>query len=323
MSQLAAIAFDPHIRGVLVVAVGVVVLCGSVWLIVGTNTGFRNGLLIALAGLAGWCFMMGLLWWMYGIGLVGDDPSWNAEEINFSRDNPVVTEVLAGKPRTEELPDPRALYARWIAENPGTQERVEASEGEGYVPQSLTKLVTLIPELKVELDEGYLGDWRILSEADARRGDAVASADATLIEASAFGDETSGGYTVLDVFLFGGKPAAEPETVPGERGMLESAWNRVVSTFQVTNPEQIAAVTVRKNLPVAVAPGEAPPPPQEDMDAEIVTVVLQRDLGNRRLVPALFTIFSGVLFAVFAWMLHTRDRLAERTRSEWVPAKAG
>ena len=54
MQTLAAIAFDPAIRGVLVVATGVAVLIGSIYLIVSTNIGFRQGLLVTLACLAGW-----------------------------------------------------------------------------------------------------------------------------------------------------------------------------------------------------------------------------------------------------------------------------
>ena len=85
MSFLAAIQFDPHIRGVLVVLVGVVVLFGSVYLLVATNTGVRTGFLIAAAGLTGWCFSMGIFWWIYGIGMVGHMPSWMEREINFDR----------------------------------------------------------------------------------------------------------------------------------------------------------------------------------------------------------------------------------------------
>ena len=194
--------------------------------------------------------------------------------------------------------------------------------GEGFVPETLTELVTLIPEEKGDLDEA-LGDWRILPESDSRRGDAVAAADATLVSAEAFGDQTAGGYTVLDVYFTGGKAAAEPETVPGESNLFERGWNRILSTFQVKNPPLYAAVTVQKNVPVVVAPGEAPPPPTPDEEAEVVTVVLQRNLGTKRLIPALFTIFSGILFAVFAWMLHSRDKLAMQTRAEWDPAQAG
>ena len=83
MSILAAIAFDPAIRGVLVVATGVGVLIGSIYLIVSTNVGFRQGLLITVAALSGWCMTMGAVWTIYGIGLRGEDPSWIDLEVNF------------------------------------------------------------------------------------------------------------------------------------------------------------------------------------------------------------------------------------------------
>ncbi|MCP4435370.1 MAG: hypothetical protein GY812_07730 [Actinomycetia bacterium] len=322
MSTLAAIAFDPAIRGVLVVATGVVVLIGSIFLIVSTNTGVRQGFLITMAALAGWCFTMGAIWWIYGIGLRGADPSWIEEEINFTRDDAVITEVVADLPRTEELPDAAQSYADIVTADPSIQNKVEAAEGEGFVPETLTELVTLVPEEKKRLDE-ELNDWRILPESDSRRGDAVAAADAALVASEVFGDQTAGNYTVLDVYFTGGKPGAEPETVPGEDNLFQRAWNRVLTTLQLKNPPLYAAITVQKNEPVVVAPGEAPPPAQVDEEAEVVTVVLQRNLGNRRLIPALFTIFSGVLFAVFAWMLHTRDKAAMQARADWDPAKAG
>lgn len=323
MQTLAAIAFDPNIRGALVVATGVVVLVGSVYLIVATNTGVRLGLLITLAGLTGWCFSMGLIWWMYGIGYKGEDPSWIEREINFSResDQPFDTEV-ANKLPVEGLPVPQEAYDRFITENPAIKNKVEASEGQGYEPETLTKVATLIPEFKLELDDQLEG-WRILPESDSRRGDAVAAADATLIAEEAFGEQTAGAYTVKDVFFYGGKGAAEPETVPGERNMFEKAWNRILTTFQVKNPPLYAAITLQKNEVQEVAPGEAPPPPKIDEEASLVTVVLERNLGNRRLVPALFTIILGVLFAVFCWMLHSRDRRAMEERADWKPAKAG
>lgn len=321
MSVLAAIAFDPAIRGVLVVATGVVALIGSTYIVVSTDTGFRQGFLITIAALAGWCFSMGMIWTMYGIGLRGEDPSWIETEINFSRDDPVATEVVEGLPRTEDLPDPAEIYARLIAEDPEIQERIEEAEGEGFVPESLTQLVTLLPDQKVDLDDA-LGDWRIIPESDARRGDAAAAADASLVAGEAFGDQTAGAYTVHDVFFTGGKDGAEPETIPGEDSLLASAWNRIKTTLQLKNPPLYAAITVQKNVPQSVAPGEAPPPPVVDEDAAIVTVVMERNLGNRRLIPALFTIFTGLIFAVAAWMLHSRDRLAMQTRAEWDPAKA-
>lgn len=322
-STLAAIAFDPNIRGVLVVLTGVVVLCGSVYLLLATNTGLRNGLLIALACLCGWNFSMGAIWWMYGIGLKGKDPSWIEKEVNFTRDDAPAVEQLERLPRTEDLPDPVTFLDTFVAENPAVAKKIAETEGEGFKPASLTKAVTVVPQLKADLDD-KLDGWRILPESDARRGDAVAAADATMAATAAFGEGTSSAdYVVRDVFFYGGKSAGEPETVKGERNLLEKAWRRVETTLQVKNPPLYAAITLQKTKEVVVAPGEAPPPPQVDENAQTVTVVLLRNLGNKRLIPALFTIFNGILFAVFAWMLHTRDRRAMAARADWTPVKAG
>jgi hypothetical protein len=327
MSFLAAIAFDPAIRGVLVVLVGVVVLFGSVYLIVATNTGLRNGFLIAGAGLLGWCFSMGIFWWIYGIGMIGEAPTWMEREVNVDRSSAVVTPQLSELPSPDDpeagLPDPVAFLEDFEQENPQVREDIESTEGEGFVPRSLTQVVTLVPELKGRLDE-QLNGWRILPESDARRGEAVAAADAAVAEMAVFGQETAASdYTVKDVFFYGGKESMEPEAVPGEKGLLEKAWDRIISVFQVKNPTLFAAVTLQKNVEVEVGLGEAPPPAQVDENATTVTVVMERNLGNRRVIPALFTLFTGVLFFAFVWMLHTRDKRATEMRANWTPAKAG
>ena len=321
-SILAAIAFDPNVRGVFVVLTGVVVLCGSVYLLLATNTGVRTGFLIAITCLTGWMFAMGAVWWMYGIGLKGKDPSWIEKEVNFTRDDAVATEQVNKLPRTEQLPDPAKFLAAYVAKNPEVGKKIAATEGEDFVPSTLTKAVTVVPSLKYQLDP-KLNGWRILPESDSRRGDAVAASDATLVATKVFGENTSSSmYTTKDVFFYGGKKAAEPETVKGERNLFQKAWNRISTTVQVKNPPLFAAVTLQKNTDVVVAPGEAPPPPVADQNAQIITVVLERNLGNKRFIPALFCIFNGILFAVFAWMLHNRDKRAMAARAEWTPAKA-
>ena len=125
------------------------------------------------------------------------------------------------------------------------------------------------------------------------------------------------------MFFFGGKADAEPETVKGERGLLDKAWRRVKTVFQPKNPPLYAAITVQKAEIPVVAPGEAPPPAQIDESAETVTVVLERNLGSRRVVPALFTIANG------AHVRHLRldaphPGPARRwpARANWVPEKA-
>ena len=74
-SFLAQIGFDPEIRGALVVAVGAIVLFGSVWLILATNQGVRLASLISLTAFFGWMVIMGGFWWIRGIGFVGDSVS--------------------------------------------------------------------------------------------------------------------------------------------------------------------------------------------------------------------------------------------------------
>lgn len=76
MHTLLAINWEPQLRGILIIIISTVVLCGSVYLIIGTNVGARLGFLISLASLAGWMMLMGAMWWAFGIGLVGTDSSW-------------------------------------------------------------------------------------------------------------------------------------------------------------------------------------------------------------------------------------------------------
>lgn len=78
---LAALTWDPQIRGALIVLTAVVILCGSVFMLLSTNSGLRIGFLLAAAGLMGWMMSMGLFWTIYGIGLRGPGPHWKVEEV--------------------------------------------------------------------------------------------------------------------------------------------------------------------------------------------------------------------------------------------------
>lgn len=78
---VAGIGWEPHIRGLLTVALAFAILGGSVWLLLVTNTGTRLGSLIALAGFWGWMFVMGIFWWIYGIGWAGSLPTWEVQDV--------------------------------------------------------------------------------------------------------------------------------------------------------------------------------------------------------------------------------------------------
>ncbi len=83
---LAALRWDPQIRGSLIVLTGIIVLIGSVYLLLATNMGARMGLVLALTGLAGWMTIMGAVWWLYGIGWVGEEASWHVREVVVSEE---------------------------------------------------------------------------------------------------------------------------------------------------------------------------------------------------------------------------------------------
>ena len=78
---LAAFAWDPQVRGFVIVLTSVVILIGSVYLLLATNVGAKLGFLLAFAGLTGWCAVMGWIWVVYGIGIKGHEPHWVPQEI--------------------------------------------------------------------------------------------------------------------------------------------------------------------------------------------------------------------------------------------------
>lgn len=94
LSSLLAIGWQPEIRGVIVVLIMFGVLIGGTYLIIGTNIGARLGFMVSLAGLAGWMFLMGIVWWTYGIGLKGREPSWKpANPITIIRDGALLNQA--------------------------------------------------------------------------------------------------------------------------------------------------------------------------------------------------------------------------------------
>lgn len=78
---MAALQWDPHIRGYLIVLTAILILPGSVYLLLATNVGARLGLLLAITGLSGWMMVMGAIWMVYGIGLKGPEPHWSPLEL--------------------------------------------------------------------------------------------------------------------------------------------------------------------------------------------------------------------------------------------------
>ena len=97
--------------------------------------------------------------------------------------------------------------------------------------------------------------------------------------------------------------------------MIERVEHKLLSIWHWRHPTHYAVVQVQKVQEQEVTPGEAPPTPEVDPNAEVITVVMVRDLGDLRFPAIMITIIFGILFALTCWRLHEREKLVARNRS--------
>lgn len=178
--SILAIGWEPELRGILTVVISVVILMGSVYMIMATNMGARLAFLVALAGLAGWMMLMGAVWWIYGIGLRGQDPTWQ----------PV--------PGASVLQDASALRDGGVLDVlPELPESATPSERAAIIGEEL-------------ITEGFV----VLDPASPASGQAQAEASVLLEEAGAF---QAGEYAITNIYDIGGErwPMLRAGKVPG------------------------------------------------------------------------------------------------------------
>jgi hypothetical protein len=64
-----------------------------------------------------------------------------------------------------------------------------------------------------------------------------------------------------------------------------------------------------------VPEGGAPPPPQVDPSKPVISVIMIRNLGDKRFPAGVVTIVFGILFALTCNRLHARDKIAMANRA--------
>ena len=348
---IAGLAWDPEIRGFLAVLTGVVVLIGSVWLLLATNTGTRLGTLITLAAFFGWMAIMASIWWIYGIGYRGDAPTWQDVEIveGFDSEGHLAFAALdeAESLRSELLPTAHDLvvsaYERIDSvADPELRTELEvankefgvvtvadltADQTEGLTTQEITALAdeehaknqaTTLSELAavapslIDQDDAALGGWTLLSTAQA--GEAQASAIAMLLDSGDFSFSTQNEFKILAAFTIGGKRG-----LPSEPSRWDRIETQIRTALTIKHPTRYGIVQMQAVLPESVdnLPGQAPKRPIADPDEPVVSVVMIRDLGNLRLVPALVALGSLLIFLALCYMLHERDKVVMARVSEF------
>jgi hypothetical protein len=320
LTIIAGLSWDPAIKGILVVTVGVAILMGSVYLLLATNLGSRLGLMVALAGLFGWLSIMTAYWWIQppGIGPSGKAPSWVVQEI-YVHDP---SSPPANLQQLNDLPDPSTLptAAEIIAANPQIAgDFVTKPEN-----TTLSDVVALAPEGNPNLGKSLvpssdqLGGWHLISTSTA--GEAQAAADAALVESGLFEDAT--GYKKLNAFEIGGNEVRKEECDNSNpAGFIPSdplcrAWQRVRTTFDLWAPPRYQVIQVQPVVQQTPEEGQPPPTPVVDENQPVISVVLVRDQGSLRAKPAYFFVICFSLFIIFTLMLHYRDKTLQKHLDE-------
>jgi len=139
---VAALSWDPQIRGFAIFFAAVVLLPGSVYLLLATNMGARVGLVLAVTGLAGWMTIMGATWVVFGIGLKGREPAWKALEMVTGPAAQSLLDVMDDfpggqwnelRPGDAILADAQATADKLLA--PGSAEAAPAGHGAESEPE--------------------------------------------------------------------------------------------------------------------------------------------------------------------------------------------
>ncbi len=342
---IAGLAWDPEIRGFMAVLTGIVVLMGSVWLILSTNSGTRLGSLISGAAFFGWMAIMGSIWWIYGIGYAGDRPVFEELEI-VDADEAGHLDLAANDTaetlQSEELPNAYELVLQahadtiaeygegvfgpdweslvpaservvvseirtaWVDFGEVTEDTLTADQVEGLTAAEITALAdeedarnqtTTLSELAAVAPDvvptplDALGDWRLLSTAEM--GEAQASAISFLLGSAEYDFGSQAEFRILNGYASGGK-----EGLPADPSRWDRVYTQFKSALTLGHPTGYALIQVQAVTAESLdnLPGTAPKRPVVDENEPIVSVIMIRNLGNLRLLPAMITLGSLFMF---------------------------
>jgi hypothetical protein len=105
----------PTILGVLVVIAAIVLFCGSIYLLLGTNLGARLGFLVAFTGLMGFMVVLTLLWCTTSSPLntlKGRIPEWEVRQVVKNLDNADIAAVRNIESSANKVDDTEAANVK-------------------------------------------------------------------------------------------------------------------------------------------------------------------------------------------------------------------
>ncbi len=268
---LAALAWDPQIRGALIVVTAFAILPGSVYLLLATNTGAKLGFLLAAAGFTGWMAVMGWIWVAYGIGIKGDPPTWHVQEVvtGSVSDNGTTSEAANFPQGWTELKLGAPILGDATASADKVLAPVDATPKHGEKKKEVVPVNPVFDSLQ---DYAFVSGY-------------TKGGENYWIPGGGLSTETRVGNP-------GTNPFAKVANRLG-RGPLHSPHYAVV---------QVAPV-----IPVPDI-GGAPPKPAPDPTKPVVSVVMVRDQGNLRFPSTMVAISMSIVFVMVVNALHRRDK---------------
>ncbi len=282
MHALAALSWDPQVRGALILLTGMSILVGSVVLLLYTNLGLKMGVLAVAAGLSGLLLLLNIIWLMAPletgpIGYKGSNSGWVVEEIvqgdllQHSANLPAITGT-PGKPSTQ-FPN------GWtpLAAGSGLLASAGPAADTALTPPAATAAVApppkFPPPFKTTLDYVVVGAY------------------------------TKGGHNYL-LNLFGYKVF----------------WRVRQHYIYFRHQPHYVIIRVQPVLPTVTLNGQPTTLPMADATKPVYSVVLLRDVGSLRLPPFLLGFGALIVFGVTIEKLHSRDKeIARRRAAEGEP----
>jgi hypothetical protein len=319
---LANFEYTVFIRGILFPSIMFIILCGSSYVIMATNMGNRLGFLVAAAGLAGWMFLMAIVWMMYGIGLRGKDPTWKVSDVITNTKNLNISEN-----RNVAKIENMQFQSSWCKTEADVNKHPDTVKAQAMKEGVAKARALKAAEKKVEAQFAAVRDkvkdktgWEPLCVGTGQRGDGQATVDATLVKKKSdptktpqaiFAESTE--YASISAYRQGGDN--DLFAIRKHKFFLRHSPHWFVVQVQPFKTKEIKEpVLGPQRVQLKDKDGKLEFTTKTEILKEIDTskpvtsVVMLRDQGSRRKPPFTLAVFSGILFVILASVLHARDK---------------
>jgi hypothetical protein len=276
----AAITWDPFVRGIVILAIAIVLLPGSVYLVLATDVGARLGFLLIAAAISGMLFIFAILWpALSSTADIGRANAWkpvavitgdftDQVTVNGVKDFPV-NHVADAKPPLQPLPRKAWFWPFQSCSDSGWH-KIDPSKISD--PQSAAD--------------------KVLAPSSASGAGGTPSSALT----SPFSQTSD--YVYVDGFEKG-----------TNSGCLFSINRHKVYVPYARSPHYVI-LRVQPALPTPTTTNGPVPTPKPDTSKPYTYVIMKRDLGSVRQPQFILALCSGVIFLVTCYSLHRRDKEA-------------